>query len=86
MKTPFLVNCATTSSGKIGFCTCNTCSVNEGDCDASDECDNGLVCGSNNCPVSFGFDSEVDCCTLPGLCTTFSELFLLCIEFDKLQV
>ena len=23
----------------------------------------GLVCGTNNCPVSLGFDSEVDCCT-----------------------
>ena len=69
------------------FCTPeNPCGEDQGDCDTHDECQDGLVCGSNNCPVSLGFDSEVDCCTLPGLCTTFSELFLLCIEFDELQV
>ena len=33
-----LVNCATASNGEIGFCNCNTCSENEGDCDAHDEC------------------------------------------------
>ena len=57
-----LVNCATVSNGEIAFCHCNTCSENEGDCDAHDECQDGLSCGSNNCPASLGFDSEVDCC------------------------
>ena len=52
-------------SGKIGFCNCNTCSENEGDCDAHDECQDGHLCGSNNCPTSLGFDSEVDCCYQP---------------------
>ena len=28
-------------------------------------CQDGLVCGSNNCPASLGFDSEVDCCYQP---------------------
>ena len=62
MKFNFLVNCATTTVGKIGFCNCNTCSENEGDCDAHDECQDDLFCGLINCPVSLGFDSEVDCC------------------------
>ena len=57
-----LVNCATVSNGEIEFCNCNTCSENEGDCDAHDECQDGLACGSNNCPASLGFDTEVDCC------------------------
>ena len=58
-----LVNCATVSNAEVGFCNCNTCSENEGDCDAHDECQDGLFCGSNNCPVSLGYGSEVDCCT-----------------------
>ena len=28
-------------------------------------CQDDLFCGSNNCPVSLGFDSEVDCCYQP---------------------
>ena len=66
-NTIFLVNCATVSNGEIGFCHCNTCSENEGDCDAHDECQDGLFCGSNNCSASLGFDSEVDCCYQPIL-------------------
>ena len=62
-----LVNCATASNGEIGFCYCNTCSENEGDCDAHDECQDGLACGSNNCPALLGFGSEVDCCYQPTL-------------------
>ena len=59
----FLVNCATISNEQVGFCYCNTCSENEGDCDVDNECVDGLACGSNNCPASLGFDSETDCCT-----------------------
>ena len=61
----YLVDCTTTSPsiGDDEFCNCNTCSENEGDCDAHDECQDGLFCGSNNCPVSLGYGSEVDCCT-----------------------
>ena len=57
-----LVNCATVSNGDDEFCNCNTCSENEGHCDAHDECQGGLVCGTNNCPNYLGFDYEVDCC------------------------
>ena len=46
-----------------GFCTTeNPCGVNEGDCDSNVECLEGLVCGFNNCPVSLGYDTELDCC------------------------
>ena len=52
------------SNGEIGFCHCNTCSENEGDCDAHDDCQDGLACRS--CPASLGFDSYVDCCHAGG--------------------
>ena len=39
----------------------------EGNCDAHDECLEDLFCGSNNCPASLGFESEVDCCYQPIL-------------------
>ena len=57
-----LANCATASNGNHEFCYCNACSENEGDCNSHDECQDGLVCGSNNCPASLGFDPETDCC------------------------
>ena len=50
------------SNGEIGFCKCNPCSENEGDCDSDDECQDGHICGYNNCPISLGFGTEVDCC------------------------
>ena len=67
VNTLSIVNCATVSNGEIGFCHCNTCSENEGDCDAHDECQNGLFCGSNNCLASLGYDDGVDCCYVTGI-------------------
>ena len=50
------------------FCTSeNLCELDEGDCDTHDECQVGLVCGSNNCLDSLGFDSEFDCCFAPNV-------------------
>ena len=40
------------------------CTDNEGDCDYNSECQSNHYCGSNNCPASFGFDSEIDCCSI----------------------
>ena len=62
------VDCATAilNNGDIGFCYCNTCAENEGHCDSHDECQDGLACGSNNCPESLGFSSDVNCCTGSG--------------------
>ena len=48
------------------FCTSqNPCGTDQGDCDTHDECQDGLACGSNNCPDSLGFHSELDCCYSP---------------------
>ena len=60
------MDCATVSNGEIGYCTCNTCTENEGDCDFHEDCQGGHVCGFNSCPASLGFDSEVDCCSPMG--------------------
>ena len=50
------------------FCTSqNPCGTDQGDCDTHDECQIGLVCGSNNCPVSLGLHSEFDCCYVPTI-------------------
>ena len=58
----FSVNCENVVNGKIGFCSCHSCSGLKGDCDFDDQCHEGLKCGSNNCPDSFGFDIHTDCC------------------------
>ena len=58
----FLVNCDNVINGKIGFCTCHSCLEDEGDCNLDNECQEGLRCGNNNCPDSFGFDAYTDCC------------------------
>ena len=59
-----IVSISLPTLGDEGFCTTvTTCGEDEGDCDSHDECQDGLVCGSNNCPASLGFDSKVDCCT-----------------------
>ena len=58
----FSANCMSVTNGNLGFCSCQSCSENEGDCDSNNECLDGLVCGLNNCPASLGHDSEVDCC------------------------
>ena len=66
-KNHSLVDCAIVSIGEIGFCSCNTCSENEGDCEFHDECQNGFFCIPGECPLSLGFKSFVDCCTQPVL-------------------
>ena len=71
----FLADCA---NGDIGFCNCRSCSENEGDCDSHNECQDGLACGSSNCPASLGFDSDIDCCYQPSVgdehfCTTTNQ-------------
>ena len=58
----FSVNCEDVINGKVGYCSCHSCSENDGDCDFDDQCQEGLRCGSNNCPSSFGFEMHTDCC------------------------
>ena len=62
MSKLFSVNCETAINGESGFCNCNSCFENEGNCLSHDEYQNDLVCGTSNCPTSLGFDSEVNCC------------------------
>ena len=57
------MNCANVTNGHIGYCSCNSCSDNEGYCESDDHCQNGLRCGINNCPASLGFDKNTDCCS-----------------------
>ena len=42
------------------------CGLGEGDCDTDDECQDELVCGSNNCK-KFGnyYHEKDDCCERP---------------------
>ena len=51
------------------FCTSeNPCGQDEGDCDTHDECQDGLRCGTNNCPVSASMASDMDCCSVHDGC------------------
>ena len=45
----------------------NKCGIDEGDCDNDNDCQDGLVCGSNNCSNKSGDDweSSDDCCYAP---------------------
>ena len=57
------IKCASEDDSNENFCTSeNPCGTDQGDCDTDDECQDGLFCGSNNCPDSLGFHSEFDCC------------------------
>ena len=56
--------CYVPTIGDENFCSSGiSCGENEGDCDSNSECQSSLFCGYNNCPVSLGFDSEIDCCS-----------------------
>ena len=46
----------------------NKCTENEGDCDSDADCKEGLVCGTDNCPVKSGlqWDEADDCCKKIG--------------------
>ena len=38
--------------GEDNYCfASNLCQNNEGDCDFNNQCDDGLLCGNNNCPA-----------------------------------
>ena len=55
--------CYAPTIGDEHFCASGkSCGEDQGDCDAHNECQDGLICGSNNC-----LDSEFDCCYQPTL-------------------
>ena len=43
----------------------NLCGIGDGDCDSDAECQGDLICGSDNCDTSLGFDNDWDCCYDP---------------------
>ena len=43
------------------------CGENEGDCDISSDCQEGLVCGYDNC-LGDAFHPDTDCCTVRQSC------------------
>ena len=63
--------CYQETVGDEHFCASGIpCKEDEGDCDSHNECQDGLSCGSNNCPIYLGFNNETDCCCCCDLCTT----------------
>ena len=44
------------------------CREGEGDCDVDLDCEQGLLCGHNNCPKKSGFSWDIadDCCYKPS--------------------
>ena len=56
-------NHSSLKNGDLGFCsTSYPCAENEGDCENDNHCQDGLSCGTDNCPNSLGFHSDIDCC------------------------
>ena len=57
-------------NGREDCCTSeNKCGEWEGDCDSNSDCQEGLICGDNNCPRKYGdnWDFDDDCCFKPDL-------------------
>ena len=51
------------------FCTSeNPCAEDQGDCDTHDECQDGLRCGTNNCPITASMSTDMDCCSVHDGC------------------
>ena len=49
-------------SETISCCSSDSrCGIYQGDCDNDNECEDGLSCGTNNCPEAFEW-SHADCC------------------------
>ena len=68
--------CYNATLGDWNFCsTDNTCGQNEGDCDSHDDCQDGLFCGTNNCPDSYNFEYDVDCCYETTCCHNIEVVF-----------
>ena len=51
------------------FCTPeNPCGEDQGDCDTHGECQDGLRCGTNNCPITASMSTDMDCCSVHDGC------------------
>ena len=49
----------------LDYCQTNPCNEGEGDCDADEDCQSGLVCGIDNC--GWYWPQGYDCCMTPSL-------------------
>ena len=69
-----------TVSDVLDYCTTeDPCPENEGDCDHNNECQNGLVCGQDNCPSTLKYEWSIDCCMKPIIGSdTFCKTDHLC--------
>jgi len=58
-----LKTCTLSNGYTTGDCCSsdNLCDLDEGDCDADDDCDGDYICGTNNCESPF--PATHDCCT-----------------------
>ena len=64
MKTSYLpLVCSANAPYDGSCCTADSpCGEDEGDCDHDNDCQDGLQCGSDNCPTGFNFPADADCC------------------------
>ena len=62
------------------------CGEEEGDCNSDLDCQEGLLCGHNNCPMKSGNDWDIadDCCYKPANGKYLSTR--LFTERDKIQI
>ena len=65
--------CKASSNGYDECSTSNKCSAGEGHCQSHDECQSGLVCGTQNCASNY--PSDYNCCMTPSqdYCTASNQ-------------
>ena len=74
VNTEFCSNCDCLNSN-VKICTTEKpCGLDEGDCNYDNECQPGLKCGENNCPVHLFNHSSIDCCYKQDECNVFETL------------
>jgi len=82
-------DCGTWMSKSSWSCcsTSNRCGVGQGDCDRDSDCQDGLICGNDNCPSFIpGAHRRADCCTkqtgLAGCAKGWQKLGNKCFYFS----
>ena len=66
--------CYKKENGDKNFCYAgHHCGHHEGDCDNDNDCESGLICGTDNCPSFLGFDSvKCDATDYDPLCPFYA--------------
>ena len=74
VNTQYCSHCDCLNSN-VKICTAeNPCGLDEGDCNYDNECQPGLKCGTNNCPVHLFYHSSIDCCYKQDECNLFETI------------